>query len=426
MLDGLTGLANRRLLTSRLELAIPRAQRERTRLALVFLDLDRFKAVNDTYGHEAGDVVLREFGARLLDSVGARHTVARFGGDEFVVLVEDVGRDDQVDELLDAVRSSLDAPFGVGDGLHLTASLGVVTSQGRDGSAVTLLRDADAAMYRAKARRRHRARAFDAPSRSEVVWRLRVEGELRRALEHDELELLYRPSHDLASGRLVGVDALVRWAHPERGLLDPADLLETMDDAETVARVGAWLTDRALHELHADHPHLPVAIDLPTHLLVRPGFTEGLDEVLDHHHPEPGRLVVRVDGSPALATDDTARAALAHLVGRGVPLAVGDVGANGLLPTPGHLTRGLDGVAHAALGHRMLADLLSSPATAPFVRAVVDLVRAVGLELTVTGIGDAADVAALRALGCERGQGPLFSGPVPVDQLRHLGSAARR
>ncbi|HET8672901.1 MAG TPA: diguanylate cyclase, partial [Thermoleophilaceae bacterium] len=246
--DPLTGLPNRDLFRDRLQHALARARRRDTTLAVLFLDLDNFKYVNDTLGHEAGDELLRLLAPRLSDAIRAGDTLARFGGDEFVVLCEDIAGEREAVEIAERVRRCFATPVTLAGGgtQHVSASIGVaLPSEGHD-VPDSLLRDADAAMYRAKQRGRARFEVFDADMRDTLLRRVETEAELRHALEHDELHLVFQPAIEIDSGRLVAVEALARWDHPERGSVPPAEFIPVAEESGLIVPLGNWVIREAM------------------------------------------------------------------------------------------------------------------------------------------------------------------------------------
>ncbi|MPY93919.1 MAG: EAL domain-containing protein [Acidimicrobiia bacterium] len=415
--DELTGLANRLLLANRLEQAVFRARRHGNRVALMFMDLDRFKVINDTLGHEAGDQVLREFGERLRQSVRPEDTVARFGGDEFVVLVEGVHGDEEVSLIAERLEHSLDEPFLVGGGLYVTASVGVVVSEGADDSAATLLRDADTAMYRAKEQGRNRLEVFDERVRSNLVARMRLESELRRALDRGELGLRYQPTLHLGSGEVVGVEALVHWRHPERGQLDAGEFLDVAEQSGLSVPLGAWVLDRALADVEtAGGPPLALTVTMSPRQLSQPDLATRVDEALDRYGRPAAQLVIAL-AEPVGVGGETARSNLARLAQQGVALAVDDFGTG---RSSVSLLDGPPGVALVRISATFLARMLGSPQTEPLVRAVVDVAHALGMSVLADGVTSPEQLASLRAMSCDLGQGPAFSDPVAAAQLASI------
>jgi diguanylate cyclase (GGDEF)-like protein/PAS domain S-box-containing protein len=417
--DPLTGLPNRGLALDRLHQALTR--RGRRDVAVLFLDVDELKRVNDALGHATGDALLRVHADRLRAMVRGADTVARYAGDEFLVVAEDLASGDEADELADRLLAGIAVPVRLG-GTEVvpSVSIGVAVAPAEhvgDVGADELLRDADAAMYQAKRAGRGRARRFDPSIRVDVLARLRTEEELRAALTEHHLVVHYQPIQDLRSGAVAAVEALVRWRHPERGLLAPDQFLEVAEVSGLVAEVddvvlrAACLQARAWAD--AAHP-VRMAVNLSVHHLRDPTLDDRVRAILDQAALDAGSLVLEVSEAAAAAAEVPA-GALERLRGVGVGLSLDGfgTGASSLvrlrslpideLKIDRTLVAGVAGVAGAA--------------DAAVVAAVVDLAHALGLRVVAEGIERRSQQAALTAMGCELGQGFLLGRPVPADVL---------
>ena len=276
--DPLTGLPNRTLFNDRLEQALARGRRTGARVAVVFIDVDRFKVVNDSLGHETGDALLVQIGARLTQAVRTTDSVARFGGDEFVILFDGVADEEMAMHLTDRVRRELMRPFSLegDDDFFTTGSLGVALSGATSGAA-ELVRDADAAMYRAKAAGGATAELFDSALRHQAVERLRTERALRRGLPRGELRLHYQPIWSLQSGKIEAVEALVRWARPGQGLVSPGDFVGIAEECGLMPAVGEWVLGEACRQAATWRAELGEAAPLPVHVNVSSRELEQVD-----------------------------------------------------------------------------------------------------------------------------------------------------
>lgn len=418
--DELTGLANRHLLFNRLEQAVNRARRHGHQLAVMFLDLDRLKLINDTLGHEAGDMVLREFGDRLRSLVRPADTVARFGGDEFVILIEPVHSDRDVAVVAERLERALEQPFSVnGDGeLYVTASVGLTVSDGKGVRASDLLRDADTAMYRAKQQGRNRLEVFDATLRTQLVDRLRMENDLRRALERSELTIGFLPMVDLESQRVVAVEAQLCWTHPELGPIDAPDFLQVAEETGLIIELGAWALDRALGDLASvgvtpASREVALAVNLSPRQAAQPDLPATVASLLAQHGWPADRFVVELTESALPRNPEVAHANLKALAQLGVNLAVDDFGTGfsslaSLNVLPVRLVK---------IDRSFVSELGVGGGRGAVVRAVIGMAHALDIAVVAEGIDDPSQIEALRALGCDLGQGAALSPLLPAAEL---------
>jgi diguanylate cyclase (GGDEF)-like protein/PAS domain S-box-containing protein len=426
--DGLTGLPNRTLLLDRLDHALARKSTSTGRLALLFCDLDRFKVVNDSLGHGVGDQLLVAVAERLVATVSGGHTVARFGGDEFVVLLDDPSPLEDPAAVAGLISAALAEPFVLPSGqeVHLTVSIGLATAAGhRTGD--TWLRDADAAMYRAKETGRDRLVVFDRELRDAAVARLQVENDLRRVVEREELVVHYQPVVDLASGRIVGAEALVRWQHPERGLLGPDAFIDVAEETGTIDQLGRWVLERAVADARAigagaGRP-FQMGVNLSLRQLAAGDFDLVVDGVLRRHGWRPEDLLLEVTETALGSGMDRSLELLERISALGVGLAIDDFGT-------GHssLTRlGRMPVGQVKVD-RMFVDAIGRPGTRleRIVDAVAALAGALELQISAEGVETPEQLAHVRRCGCHLAQGYLFSRPVPRDELAALLAADPR
>lgn len=413
MHDPVTGLANRYLLMDRLGQAMLRLERTPGRLALVFIDLDHFKAVNDSYGHDVGDEVLVEL-ARRLTSLGRRgDTVARLGGDEFVMLCENVRGDDALQALAGRVVATLAAPFIAGGGLQLplSASVGIALTTDPSARPADLLRDADTAMYRVKQHGRNGFHIFDARADRESEEQLQLAAELQHAVERGQLVLAYQPLLSLTDQRLLGFEALLRWQHPSRGTLLPGQFLPAAERMGLMGRIGAWVLDAACGRLAAwlvESPAmvgsgaLSMAVNVSGSQLRMGGFVEQVQNALHAHGLAPGSLRLEISERELIHDDPRRDATLAALGGIGVQLAVDDFGASvtSLARLPRIPVSVVKLARFADLGQREV------------VAAVIATAHGLGMSVVGGGIEDAEQLAQLSALACDDGQGFLLGRPL--------------
>jgi diguanylate cyclase (GGDEF)-like protein/PAS domain S-box-containing protein len=421
--DGLTGLPNRSLLVDRLDHALERHHHTDGEIAVLFCDIDRFKVVNDSLGHSVGDDLLVAFAGRLLAAVDPGDTVARFGGDEFVVLLEDLRDPNRPIQVAERIRSSLEQPFPTegGQDVYLTASMGLTMASDHargDG----WLRDADAAMYRAKERGRNRLELFDSAMRDAAVIRLQIENDLRRAVDRDELTVHYQPIVDLRSGRVVGVEALVRWQHPVRGLLQPDDFILVAEETGTIESIGAHVLDRAVAEMSAITSRLGLTglrlgVNLSARQLGGAGLDHRVDEVCRRHGWAHGDLLLEITES--VLTEELAGPldVLGRIRDLGVDLAIDDFGT-------GHssLTRlGRMPVNQVKIDRSFVAAIdQCDERLVRIVDAVVAVASALDLRTCAEGVETQAQLDYLRRIRCDLAQGYFFAKPLPADELEDL------
>jgi diguanylate cyclase (GGDEF)-like protein len=411
--DPLTGLANRALVISQLETELRHARRMRHRVCVLVLDIDRFKSLNDTLGHTVGDGILRQVAARLTASVREEDLVARPGGDEFIVVCTRTATDHAIAEVAQRLVDATKEPFEVdGREVVMSASLGLTISDDGSGSPEELLRDADAAMHRAKELGGGRFVAFDLELRHRLVERLEIECDLRHAVNRDELELHYQPLIDLTHERVVGFEALVRWQHPERGLMMPGEFIAIAEETGLIVPIGRWVLTRACEQLRRWPEHIYVSANLSAVQIT----AELVDEVachLDRNLITPSRLVLEITES--LVLDPRIKPVIAALRGLGVRVALDDFGTG--YSSLGSLQRfPLDVVK---LDRTLIGSVADGRGVA-VVRAAIELGEALGVHVVAEGIEGRPQLDALRDIGCGLGQGFLFARPLPAEQAGHL------
>jgi diguanylate cyclase (GGDEF)-like protein len=421
--DALTGLPNRLLLMDRLDHALARAGRTGGRVAVLFVDLDTFKNVNDSLGHAAGDELLRDASTRLLACVRAADTAARFGGDEFVVLLEDAD-DAAVAVTANRILETMNEPFLVqGREVLIGASIGIAV--GSD-EADDLLRNADLALYRAKAKGRGQKQVFEPEMHVAMVERLELEGHLARALREDELVLHYQPIIDLRSRRLVGVEALVRWDHPERGLLMPGEFIPVAEDSRLIAPLGRCVLRVACEQLaawraaHAGAAELIMSVNFSSAQFNDPGLVEDVATALRRNDLPPNRLVVELTETAFLYDSENVGARMDEIKALGARIAVDDFGTGNA--SLRHLAR--FPVDVLKVDRTFVQEMAGDARQAAIAKSIVGLGQS--LEMLVIGEGIETDeqLADLRALGCDFGQGFHLARPAPAEQIELMLGAA--
>ena len=409
--DRLTGLPNRALFHDRLERALVMATRRKTPMAVLFLDLDRFKIINDSLGHEIGDAVLVAVARRLRGCLRAEDTLARLGGDEFAILLPEMADRHDIHLVTDKCLSALGGPELIGGHeLTVNASIGVAISP-QDGADVQhLLRSADAAMYRAKARGGGRAETFTQLLEQEVTRRHQIEVELRRGLRTGQLRVLFQPYRELVSGRLVGYEALVRWDHPQRGTLRPDAFLPLAEETGLIDAVDRWVLAEACRQARQWPAPLLVSVNVSAGRLRRGGLDQDTASILADTGLDPARLVLELSERILFDEMPDAFESLTDLTSAGVGLALDDFGAG---YTSLEQLRRLP-VSQVKIDRSLITPVDQSQDDASIVAAVIQFAHALGLSVTAEGIERPAQLDRLTELGCDYGQGFLFSAPAAV------------
>jgi diguanylate cyclase (GGDEF)-like protein/PAS domain S-box-containing protein len=421
--DHLTGLANRALFLDRLRHALVGLRRRSGEMAILFVDLDRFKLVNDGLGHTAGDKVIREAARRLSAASRAEDTVARFGGDEFTILCENAGEHEAI-MIAQRVLAVFARPFiHEGHEFHLRASVGVRVNDLASADADSLLRDADIALYAAKQHGGGRFELFDpdAPQRTTNV--LATEQAVRLALRHGELCLHYQPEIDLATKRIIGVEALVRWQHPERGLVPPAEFIPVAEESELIVAMGEWILREACAQLAtwrrtgAVRDDVRVAVNVSGRQLSDPELPRIVDAALTAAALEPHALCLEITESAIIRDPELALANLRAIKRQGVLIALDDfgVGFSSLSQI-----RDLPPVDVIKVDRSFTAGLGSSESDGAVVAAVLNLARSLGLTAVAEGVETGDQLELLKGLGCSVGQGFYLSRPQAPDAIMQL------
>jgi diguanylate cyclase (GGDEF)-like protein/PAS domain S-box-containing protein len=425
--DTLTELPNRALAVESLELALDRARENKSLVAVLFMDLDRFKIVNDGLGHETGDELLVAVGRRLAASVRRNDTVARFGGDEFVIICEDLTEISQVEELADRAIRAISEPFALERAeVSVSASVGIAVTGAASDRAAGLLRDADAAMYRAKSRGGARYELFDQAMHTQAVTRLLTERGLREALERDELRVLFQPQFDLASGARVAEEALVRWAHPVRGLVAPGEFIDVAEETGLIVPIGTWVLEQvceraAVARAGSDREQLCLSVNISARQLLRPDFVQLVSGLLREFRLEADALCLEVAEHVLLDDQDATSGVLDALKGLGVRLAIDDFGTGGSSLT--YLRR--YPFDELKIDRGFVTGLGQSPADDAIVAATIDMAHALGMIVAAEGVETERQRSRLVELGCDRAQGYLLAPPEAVPR-RHLELVRQR
>ena len=419
--DPLTGLPNRTLFADRLGQALSRTRRQQNRVAVMFMDLDEFKVVNDSLGHEAGDLLLTVVAQRLRRCLRPEDTLARFGGDEFVVLIEAVADPAEAVRVAERITDELGKPFSIeGRELFVAASIGIALGEGRTKSPADLLRDADTAMYRAKDGSGHYS-IFDPGMYLRAVRRLELENDLRRALERDEFVLRYQPIVHLGDGRVRGLEALVRWNNPERGFLNPDDFVPLSEESGLVVPMGEWVLEEACRQLkewqgHIRRPSPMMSVNVSAKQLRRPDLFEKVERALRKSGLDASCLTLDVTETAYVEVLEDGPAALDRLRAMGVRISIDDFGTG--YSSLSYLKRlPTDALK---IDKSYVSGLGRDPEDTALVRMIVELAHTFGMEVVAEGVETEEQATLLEEMGCDMAQGYLFSEPVAAEGAANL------
>jgi diguanylate cyclase (GGDEF)-like protein len=416
--DALTGLPNRTLLQDRLSKALASARRRKDKVALLFLDLDRFKDINDSLGHPVGDLLLQEVSERLKKWAREQDTVARVGGDEFLIVLT------AVKELADAavaaerLMNAMAAEFVVqGHSLGISCSVGisVFPEHGADGE--TLIKNADAAMYCAKESGRNNVRFFINDMNAQVVERLTLEHGLRLALEKKELFLMYQPQMNIATGKIIGLEALLRWQHPELGLVPPDKFIRIAENCGLIVPIGDWVLRTACSQSRKWQdeglPAVPVAVNVSAVQFRQEGFCELIKRVLRETGLAPQYLELELTESLLLSNADVTLSVLQELKAMGLTLAIDDFGTG--YSSLSYLKQ--FPVSKLKIDRSFIRDVAVKPDDAAITTAIISMTKSLNLKVIAEGVEDEAQMSFLRAHQCDEIQGYYFSKPLAVDKV---------
>jgi diguanylate cyclase (GGDEF)-like protein/PAS domain S-box-containing protein len=418
--DALTGMPNRALFTDRLSQAISRSSRQNSFFALLYLDVDRFKVINDSLGHALGDQFLVKLADRLRSCTREADTLARMGGDEFAVISEQVRSLSGAIMVAERILEEMREPFAIENReIYTSVSIGIICCSGFCGTAEEVLRDADLTMYRAKSNGKARYEVFDNALQAQTIQLLTMETEFRRALTRNEFELHYQPIVDVGSGEVVTLEALVRWRHPERGLIPPVEFIPLAEENGLIIPLGWWVIEescRQLAHLQARFPKsvpLTMSVNISARQFAEANLGKRLERLLCDSSVVPGSIELEITESVIMDRGEAAIGQLEELKALGLRLFVDDFGT---------------GYSSLSYLHRFPIDMLkidrsficeidATGGHAEIVGAIVGLGRNLGLGLIAEGVETEAQLAVIRSLGCQQAQGYLFSKPLPADEI---------
>ena len=424
--DGLTHLPNRTLLLDRLDQALARATRHKKTVAVLFIDLDNFKSINDSLGHSVGDLLLRTVSERLSKSVRKGDTVARLGGDEFAVLFPDMSDSHDVAKIIKKLSKIFETPFQLMENeFFITASIGVSVYPNDGNQSEILLRDADTAMYRAKEKGRNNYQFFLPEMNVEVSERLALDSALRRALDRNEFLLHYQPQVDLITGRIVGMEALIRWRHPDRGMVSPGKFIPLAEDTGLIVPIGEWvlrtacMQNKAWQSIGIDP--IRIAVNLSARQFQHPNLVESVSQALWDTGLDPQYLEFELTES-IMETAEAAITVLRKLSGMGIEISLDDFGTG--YSSLSYLKR--FPIGKLKIDQSFVRELTTDSEVVAIVSTIITLARSLRLKVIAEGVEKDEELSILRSLDCDEIQGYLFCRPVPAEEATTLLLEKRR
>jgi len=419
--DALTNLPNRALLAENLKFVIERArQHEDYQFAVLFLDLDRFKNVNDSLGHSIGDQLLITMARRLESCIRDVDMVARLGGDEFAILLDGIPNQAEATNMARRIQEKLQSPFNLsGHEVFTTTSIGIALSSTGYDHPENMLRDADTAMYRAKAQGKACYEVFDKGMHTHAVYLLQMENDLRRAIDREELRVYYQPIVALDNGQLAGFEALIRWQHPERGFINPADFIPLAEDTGLIVPLGLWILKRACQQLcqwqwqSPANRSLFMSVNLSGKQVAVPSLVSDIQEILEETHVDAKHLKLEITESAVMENAEMAARLLKRLKALGVQLSIDDFGTG--YSSLSYLHR--FPVNTLKIDRSFVGRIGEAAENIEIVRTVISLAENMGMEVVAEGVETLSQLTQLRKLKCQYGQGYLFSRPVAADSV---------
>jgi diguanylate cyclase (GGDEF)-like protein len=416
--DTVTNLPNRNMFNQQLAHALAQARRNSRNVGLLFLDLDRFKIINDTLGHHVGDLLLRAVAARLVNAMREADTVCRLGGDEFIVVVENAATPAAMATIAEHVISEFSRPFQIeSHEIYISPSIGISVYPNDGKNSDLLLKHADIAMYHAKEQGRNNFQFFSVDMNQRAKHRLSMETNLRRGLEREEFQLHYQPKVDIASGRIVGVEALIRWQHPEHGAVSPAEFIPIAEDTGLILPIGEWVLRTACAQAkawdHAGYGPLRMAVNLSGRQFAKGDVVEMISRILDNARLPAEHLELEITESVLMETTEATAAKLTQLRAMGIQVAIDDFGTGYSSMT--YLKR--FPISTLKIDRSFVRDIPGDTDDAAITTAIIAMAHSLKIGVVAEGVETGEQVKFLRDHGCTYAQGFYFSKPLPAEEL---------
>ncbi len=419
--DALTKLPNRILFMDRLEHSLALAKRHTRKVAVLFLDLDRFKTINDTLGHDVGDQMLIQLSERLVGSLRESDTVARLGGDEFAVLLNDIETEQDISQLAHKILRGLEQPIEVGEReLFITTSIGISMFPSDGSESVSLLKHADVAMYRAKELGKNNYQFYSVDMGSRALQRLTMENSLRRALERGEFRLLYQPQINIETGKITGAEALLRWQHPDLGMVSPHDFIPILEETGLISSVGYWVFSTACQQIQAWHEmgfqSLTMSVNISGCQFYAKDFIENIASFVREHHVSPDRLELEITESTLMKNEQSTTLALTALTEMGFSIALDDFGTG--YSSLSYLRR--FNIDVLKVDQVFIRDVVENEDDAAITSAIIAMAQSLRLKVVAEGVETQEQLEFLKEHHCSCVQGYLFHRPLPADKMTQL------